>query len=266
MSKGRSEWKKILVTDEEKQFMARLMDKISRVEKNRQLQRTDFVDPHLCQVAKYILKEYPSITWYKFGGHEEAERQRIIVMPDFLQLNEADFGVVLINCELSGFGMQKNDKITHRDYLGALLSTGIKREKTGDIWVLSQGCVVALSSDIAQYVLEQSISVKGNILRMSLLDINEFVPPVKKSKLFDTTVSSLRLDSVAAKAFSTSRTKITSEILSGNMKINWQEVKRQDYLVKEGDVLSLRGKGRAVIKNVIGQTKKGRMKLTIECL
>ena len=42
------------------------------------------------------------------------------------------------------------------------------------------------------------------------------------------------------------------------MKLNWQPVKSASRTIKEGDVLSLRGRGRLEVAEVRGQTKKGR--------
>ena len=42
------------------------------------------------------------------------------------------------------------------------------------------------------------------------------------------------------------------------MKINWQPVKSASQTVKEGDIISMRGRGRLEVAEVRGQTKKGR--------
>ena len=42
-------------------------------------------------------------------------------------------------------------KYEHRNYLGALIKLGIKREKIGDILVRDDGADIIIKSDIAEY-------------------------------------------------------------------------------------------------------------------
>mgnify|MGYP000950373488 FL=1 len=71
-------------------------------------------------------------------------------------------------------------------------------------------------------------------------------------------MASLRVDSVAAAGFGMSRSRAAADIEADKLKLNWQSVKNAAQLVKEGDVLSLRGRGRVEVAKVGGRTKKGR--------
>lgn len=86
----------------------------------------------------------------------------------------------------------------------------------------------------------------------------------EKVEKITATVSSLRLDAIAAQAFGTSRAKIHQDIICGKIKVNWQEITRPDFLLKIGDVLSGRGRGRVCLKNIMGKSKKGRLIINLE--
>lgn len=257
---------KALGTEEERYFVSRLFDKIRLVLKHYQVVVTDFIDPHLQDLAQEILDDYPDINWDCFGGNITAERKRVVLGPDYQELSLGDARVTLIE----GRGDWATERIntagtiTHRDYLGAFIGTGIRREKIGDIWVTASGCVIAVAEEIESYLVQQPVRVKGVPLFLQRMEIEAFHPPVEEGKLIVTTVSSLRLDAVAAAGFSCSRSRIVRDISAGKIRVNWQEMQRLDYQLHPGDVLSARGRGRVVLEEIAGLTKKGRVKITLK--
>ena len=72
------------------------------------------------------------------------------------------------------------------------------------------------------------------------------------------TVASLRLDSVLASMFSMSRGKAQEAIHMGLAAVNNRIVDKPDHFLSEGDKVSLRGKGKAVLKEVGGKSRKDR--------
>ena len=91
------------------------------------------------------------------------------------------------------------------------------------------------------------------------MDIAEIQPKEEKIKEIRTTVASLRLDAVASSGFSVSRTKVVSSINAGLVQVNWQPAKGPAQEVKEGDIISLRGRGRMKIEEITGTSRKGRI-------
>ncbi len=63
-----------------------------------------------------------------------------------------------------------------------------------------------------------------------------------------------------------SRTAMAREIKAGRVKLNWSEVNSPSEDVKEGDVLSIRGRGRVEIAEAGGTTRKGRIHLSLRRL
>ena len=91
------------------------------------------------------------------------------------------------------------------------------------------------------------------------LDLTEIAPKEEKVKEIRTTVASLRLDAVASSGFSVSRTKLVSAVNAGLLQVNWQPAKGPAQEVKEGDVISMRGRGRMKVEQITGTSRKGRI-------
>ena len=99
-------------------------------------------------------------------------------------------------------------------------------------------------------------------LREIPLEQLEAKPP--QVKTIRDTVAALRLDAVLAAGFSTSRSKAADLVSAGRVSVNHRECAKADRTVGEGDVLSCRGLGKCVVKEVLGQSKKGRFMLVLE--
>ncbi|MFR0870643.1 MAG: YlmH/Sll1252 family protein [Oscillospiraceae bacterium] len=110
------------------------------------------------------------------------------------------------------FTFRKSDKLTHREFLGALLSLEIKRELLGDILVAEGYAVV--------FVYETAIELVSRVDRIGRVGVTAEVGitkplPEQKMERRDVTVSSLRLDCIVAAAANTSREKSAALIKSG---------------------------------------------------
>ena len=127
--------------EEDKLLVSRVLDKLEFVQKKNSIETTDFLDMHQKTVAEKVLKSQKITNYICYGGYSNAERVMIILYPEKLEdvfnNNQYDFNnivkvirVILPN-EMKG-------KYSHRDYLGAVIKVGLKREKVGDIIVEDQ--------------------------------------------------------------------------------------------------------------------------------
>jgi RNA-binding protein YlmH len=96
------------------------------------------------------------------------------------------------------------------------------------------------------------------------LALSEIAPREERIKEIRTTIASLRLDVVAAAGFGTSRSRMAEEIAADKVKVNWQDAKGASQAIKPGDVISMRGRGRVEVCEVLGQTKKGRTSILLK--
>ena len=196
-----------------------------------------------------------------FGGPELAEREICCYLPDYLDSSwlTGDDGPIAAVRAVYFAG----DTLTHRDFLGSLMAQGITREKLGDILVSEGSCDLIVSRDIAPYLLQNVTSagrVKLSVSEIGLSDLN--IPELKVKEIRDT-VSTLRLDAVAASGFSMSRGKAQELISSGRVQLNHRETLKADAPVVQGDVISARGLGKFEVAEVGGLSKKGRTALLL---
>ncbi|MGE5557210.1 MAG: RNA-binding protein [Bacillota bacterium] len=224
---------------------------------------TDFLDPGERKELQEKLRLIPGLRVLSCGGFREAERQRLIFIPSYYFTEMVKPGITALEARLSKKGAGTEEPL-HRDYLGALLALGIKREKCGDLWVIRGGCQVVLDEEIAPFAVHNWREAGSCRLECDIIDLEGLKPPAQKSKIIRTTVPSLRLDAVASSGFAMSRSKMLEEIKAGKMKVNWRETVNPSQKVAEGDVISMRGRGRMVLAEVGGSTKKERIFLTLE--
>ena len=157
---------------------------------------------------------------------------------------------------------RKADKLTHRDFLGALMSLGIERDTVGDILVEDGRCVVFVKSEISSYITSQLFKIGSAGVKIKEADPDT----LPKGRGFDEqsyVVASLRLDAVVAAVTGLSREKTKQLICSGNVSLNFLPCDNVSKVIESGDSLSIRGKGKYKINGVLGETKKHRTRLSI---
>ena len=246
------------LTDEEKQFLRRLEELMERVNKRFREETTDFLEPHLQNLSEPLLARQGQA--YLFcGGYEDAERKRLVILPPYIEPDCALAGIALVHLR----GNMAFVKADHRDFLGAVLSLGIKREKFGDLYVVEDGCYVYTSAEIAEYMLMNCPRVKGVRMEAELVELNQWLPPEAAVKPLVALVASMRIDTLAAHGFGLSRAKTIELIKAGKVKINHQEVTDADELCQAGDIISFRGKGKLKVAEVAGETKKGKLRVEL---
>jgi RNA-binding protein YlmH len=156
------------------------------------------------------------------------------------------------------------EALTHRDYLGALMGLGIKREKIGDILVSEETCSIIVLNEIADYIFYNLDKVGNTRIKTVITDVDELVSREPKLKEISATVASLRLDCIASAGFGISRSKMVDFIKGEKVNLNWDGVSNPTKQVKAGDTISMRGMGRLVLDSVGGTTKKDRIKVVLK--
>lgn len=191
------------------------------------------------------------------GGYDGAERKLAV-------LTEPNWGSYQRAEALCALRLQyrKQDTLTHRDVLGAAMALGIKRELIGDIEASQDGFLIC-TAEIAPYLM-QELTQAGRVgLSLSVIDDMQLPAREQVMQELRDTVASLRFDGVVAAAFRISRTEAARAIEAGLVQRNHAPVLSVSKLVAQGDVLSYRGKGRAKILEVGGESRKGRIWITI---
>lgn len=245
---------------EEKKFIKTVLEYSKRAERQNRPFFTHFYNKDWMQslLVQYVAQS-AYLSYGFFGGYEDAERQILAISP--YELEDAEYFIGILNIEVkTGIGKT----LSHRDYLGAIMGLGIDRNTIGDIILHTSGAYVFVEMSMIPYIRSQLISIgKYQKIQINEIDLSNVCIEKPKVKVIENTVSALRMDTVCAAAFGLSRSECAKLIQGDKARCNGL-LAHVSSLVKEGDVLTLRGFGKAKLKSINGQTKKDRTHITIE--
>ena len=133
----------------------------------------------------------------------------------------------------------------------------------GDIIVQNNLCNIIVSRNVTEYILNNFKFVGHEKIEVKEIYLDEIMIPEDFSKEVKTTVSSLRLDNIISAGYGISREKSSSLVKGEMVKLNHVVVKSAVKPVREGDLISVRGKGRLEIREIGGTSKSGRIKIVL---
>ena len=198
-----------------------------------------------------------------FGGYDDCERSVAFFLPDTGAEEDTavpeDVRQAIRAVRFRAYFGEPG----HRDYLGALLASGVARDRLGDILISGAEATVFCLPGILGLLL--TVDRIGRVsVRAEELPLDAVTVPARMRKEKTFTVMSMRLDAVAAGIFSLSRTSCARLIAEGDLSLNYSVCMKADTPVREGDVLSLRGHGKAVVGSLGGSSRKGRQFVSAE--
>ncbi len=246
--------KTAVYTSDKQLFYAKLDDAVSLCLQRQKPYFFSFLTEEEQALAEQYFRSVHFESFSFWGGYPASERK---VLGLFFDDAEPDFPVSAVQ-----FTFRKTDKLSHRDFLGSLMSLGIERQTVGDILAEDGRAIVFVKSEIKDYICSQITKVGRVGVTISDAYIND-LPQGRGEVEQACTVSSMRLDSIVAAAAGLSREKAKSLIVSGNVSINHLVCQKISHTVREGDKLTIRGKGKYTISGVFGETKKHRIKISI---
>ena len=221
---------------------------------------SDFLNLNELNILHTIPKEDLHTTYVTFGGYDYSERQMVAFLPDALYY---DYEYPISVVKISPLKKKFSDKLSHRDYLGAILNLGIERCKMGDILVEEDYAIFFVQKTLENFLTDELRRIKHTSVITTVEDMQNFYyQPITKE--IKGTVSSLRLDSLLALAFASSRSKLVAFIEGGKVFVNGKLITSNGYQIKENDIVSVRGLGRFRYIETMSQTKKGRYYITLE--
>lgn len=212
-------------------------------------------------------KDIRGVPYILYGGEKESQRRCFVFLPSYrseedFYRSEASSPEVLICLRLYPKAEKFASPMAHRDYLGALLSLGIERNRIGDILCGEKEACVYVSSKLADYLQKNLTSVGRNAIKVAKLPPFScpYAPSFEQKRI---SVASLRLDALLAGVFRISREEAKRQIEAGNVFLT-STPSKPDSLPKEGDHISLKGKGMFVFRGEVGASKKGKRVALVE--
>jgi len=221
---------------------------------------TPFLDPRDQYIFSVVAKQ-SGVKITMFGGDDESERKRAILAPDYFEATEEDFECRLVEvCYPDKF-----ISLSHRNVLGSIMQTGIKREQLGDIRV-SARIQFVVTSQMALYLERELTKIKGATVKLESVPFNEMVQSEEYYQTQATTIASLRLDAVIQQLTRKSRAVAQKMIGAEHIKVNHTVITKTSFMIEESDLISIKGYGRAKIASIGDRTKKDKIRVTFETL
>lgn len=206
-------------------------------------------------VTRHFSAQRLDVVPFFWGGFADAERRMLGVFPIGIQPDGAMFPITSVQITWKGI------ELTHRDFLGALLSLGLKREKMGDFVIQPRECVAFLEDTVATFVLSNLCRV-GRAGVTCTIYTGEEVHYEARFAEIRATIASERLDCVVSALTNLSRTQAEKCIAGGQVAMDFLPVTDRACRVSSGMMLSVRGYGRFLVDAVGPPTRKGRLRLS----
>ncbi|MBE9118120.1 photosystem II S4 domain protein [Lusitaniella coriacea LEGE 07157] len=244
---------------ENRDGVARVIDRAEQALRTWEVATSDFLSPPVLAEVRERFGRLTEVQLLPWGGYPQAERVRVAIARSELPLDATQ--VELAALDIAGNFLF--DSATHRDFLGAILGTGVTREKIGDILVLGErGAQIIVVPELVEFLGANLVQVRSVPVKTQPIELSELKvrPPQKKE--ITTVEASMRLDAIASAGLGMSRSKMADMIHSKNVRVNWKEITQSSYTVQPGDLISVSGKGRLEVGEV-SVTKKQRYRVQL---
>ena len=214
-----------------------------------------FLDERQRSVLTGALRRQSDVQAVFYGGFPDAQRTLLGIFPVEVPGTEDRFPLRVLRAEF-----RRQDSLSHRDILGALMGLELKREAVGDIQIGEGRAFFAVRAELADFILH-NLTKAGRVgLRLSEADPAEELPE-QRTEVLSGVVASLRMDCVIALLCKKSRSDAAELIRSGRCFVNHVQVQSPAEKVSGGDCISVRGVGKFLLQDGLSETQKGRIRL-----
>ena len=260
---------------------ARLLDAIEKGRKGS-VAVIPFLSPGEHRRAERFLRGAGAFrqAWF-FGGYPEAERVCLFLLPDYLAdmqetpisdapaeeikaLLDEELAEAVCAVRIKGSGFRR---LSHRDFLGAVLGLGIQRDAVGDLAVQDESTAVLFCSrTLAEFFKTDLVKVGADTVRCTDYTPDENFTDGRRYAPICDTVASARLDCVVAALCNLSRDAAQNAIRAGLVDVEYETAERTDLLLAAPTTISVRGHGKFILRAFDGETRKGRLRLRADKL
>ena len=242
-------------------ILRHLLDLCRKSEKTGSWQYSGFLSP--AEQDDWLRsREAAGFRFLLDGGYENAER-KILAAGNEAEMGPPELPVSVI--AVTPKSEKYAEELTHRDYLGAILGLGIERSLVGDILVRDKRAWFFCLSSAAEMLIASLNQVRRTAVTAELTtaDVPELQPRYMPLRV---NVASERLDAVISAFVNLSRGQTDKLFASEKVFVNGRMTTDRSARLKEGDVFSVRGFGKAVYDGVDYETKKKRYMVSLRKL
>ena len=245
---------------DDKLIIAKLMDKIKICKMRNKIVSTEFLTIYNREIIQKELNKIKFKNYLFFGGYEEAEGRILIIYPEKLNeeiiKNNLNNIIKAIKIELP---KELVGKYNHRDYLGTVMQSGLKRDRIGDIIVYEDKAYIFVWNENAQYSKETIKQfVRFNKAKIEVINYEDVEIKEPEFEEIQISISSFRLDNFISEIARISRNKAEELLQNEKIFVNTKLEKKATKLIKENDILAIRGIGKFIISEFIGSNRKGK--------
>lgn len=235
---------------EDKLLLSRAYDAIELSDRRNCPRFVGFLNEHESLYLRSHLPKRSDVCY--FGGYPDAIRLMMGAGAD-----EDSFPITALELRYKA-----DFALRHRDFLGALMGLGIRRDTVGDILTQPGRAVIFVRDDIAPFLLSQVDKIGRVGVSVGYADLSDLPAPDEAQERI-LTLSSLRLDAFVAAAANLSRDKAAQLIRADMVMADHVTVSSVSHVLSEGAVVTIRKFGKFVLAQVCGTSRKGKLRVSV---
>tara|TARA_Y100001968_G_scaffold319059_1_gene350092 strand:+ start:465 stop:1253 length:789 start_codon:yes stop_codon:yes gene_type:complete len=253
---------KILLNSPFKKELEELLYLAEKSLKERKPIWTPFVSAQLIDEVKNKFNNLNDISFYLNGGFPNAERKRICFFTCTEEMHSACKDIPVKGIHIKGNFLF--DQAKPKEFKDLLHTLEVKADEIGDIWLVrDRGAQAMCTEKCANLINKKTSKLRAIEISIEVLSISKMEIPFKRpEKVINTVEASTRIDAIASAGFGLSRSKITTHIKQGYVRLNWELNNQPSKSVKTGDLIHLERKGSLRILNM-DKTKKERWRIKL---
>ena len=201
-------------------------------------QPTFFLDPKEQNDLKMKLKKNEYKVFYPYKDSEKV----------IFYINEVP--------EVILYEIKSKQELRHQDILGTMYSLNISPEMFGDI-VIDNGRYFIYVLKLFQNYFEMNFTkVRNSSIELVRCELDYLEDFERKYEAIELIVSSERIDTVISSIIHCNRAMIKDKIKDKEILLNHELLKNNSYVLRVGDVFSIRRFGKYKYMGIVKQTKK----------
>lgn len=242
---------------EDKTIFSNIYDKIKLAQKTgKKIYCNEFYTPNIWSTMVKSINGL-EIKIDADGIFSDSERKMLAFSNE---ATDSDFPYELIKIE----NLSRFEQLSHGDYLGAVMSLGLNRNKFGDL-VLGENCAyIATCIDVAAFLVSNLSTIKRSPCKTTIINVTEESSLKANYEELNVISTSLRLDCVVSGICKLSRSKALDLINTSKISVDYITIKEKNYMLSIGDTITIRGYGKYKFEENIGFTGRDRMRLLMK--
>ena len=147
------------------------------------------------------------------------------------------------------------DKLTHREIMGSLFGTNISYELFGDIIIMDNHYYIVVLDEAVDYLYKYLSMIGTHHIKINTLDLSVLDNYERKYEEIEIIASSLRIDTVISRIINSSRDKIKTKFIDGDIILNYEVIHKINLNLNVGDIFSIRKFGKFKFDRIKGFSK-----------